>query len=79
MHRLPSGKIRSLLRPVKRVSQKSRRGKRVVRVTSKAFGLSTWKGGTAITGNEDHRGEAGLGVKTGSEVLDMFSLRGILT
>jgi len=79
MHRLPSGKIRTLLRRMKRVSQKSRRGKREVRVISKAFGLSTWKGGTTITGNEDHGGEAGLGIKTGSEVLDMFSLRGILT
>lgn len=52
---------------------------REVRVTSKAFGPSTWRGGTAVTGNEDHRGKAGLGIETGSEVLDMFSLGGILT
>lgn len=67
MHRLLSGKIRTLLRPVKRILQKSRRGKREVRVTSKAFGLSTWKGGTAITGNEDHGGKAGLRIETGLE------------
>ena len=48
-------------------------------MTSKAFGLIIWKGGTAVTGNEDHRGKAGLGIETGSEVLDMFTLRGILT
>ena len=48
-------------------------------MTSKAFGPSTWRGGTAVTENEDHRGKAGLGIETGSEVLDMFSLGGILT
>lgn len=63
-HRLQSAKSRSLVRPVRRALQKSRREKRGVRVISKAFGPNSWKGATAITWNEDCEHKAALGIET---------------